>query len=328
MNITSKKEKTTQMHYKFAVNILHKNYLPHQHSILLTISGGQDSLCLLQLIIDFQNYYKWNIGLVHFDHKSRQDTYYNSQQVLSIARFFKIKTYIYEHKTQYSSETESREWRYKNIVYTASYYQYYTITSAHTKTDRSETFLQHILRGCGIDSFSSIPLRTRVTHKIAILRPLIIFSRLENLWLSRKFRLPVWSDFTNYEHNMTRNRLREELLPYLQQYFQPRIHNVIQVIADRAQIDSEYLQKATIKLYFLIKHPKFIAIKYSVLSKQPKTLQYRILKLFFKHNFNLYLTQKSMLNIFEKVQETNKSKYIVHSALKLCLAYNWFFILN
>ena len=329
MNVISKKEKTTQIHHKFAVHILYKNYLPKQHSILLTISGGQDSLCLLKLIIDFQNYYKWDIGLVHFDHRFRQDTYHNSQQVLNIARFLKIQTYVYEHKIQYYSETESREWRYKNIAYIASYYQYSVITSAHTKTDRSETFLQYILRGCGTDSFSSIPFRTRLTYNTIILRPLTIFSRLETLWLSRKFSLPIWSDFTNYERKVIRNRLREELFPYLQQYFQPRIHNVIQAIADRAQIDSEYLQKATIKLYFLIKHPKFIAINYSILSQQPKTLQYRIFKLFFKHNFNLQVTQKSVSNIIETVQAMNKQfKYIVHLKLRLCLVDNWLFILN
>ena len=329
MNTIAQKKKITQIHHKFAVHILHKNYLPSQYSILLTISGGQDSLCLFKLIIDFQDYYKWNIGLVHFDHRSRQDAHYNSKQILSIAKFFKIKTYIYEHKMPFSSEIESREWRYKNITYTASYYKYPIITTAHTKTDQSETFLQYILRGCGIDSFSSIPLRTRTTYKTTILRPLTTFSRSETLWLSRKFSLPIWSDFTNYKYNTRRNRLREELFPYLQQYFQPRIHNVIQAIANRAQTDSEYLQKATIKLYLSIKHPKFIAINYSVLLQQPKTLQYRIFKLFFKHNFNLQITHKSISDIIKTVQETDiHFIHIAHSKLKLCLAYNWLLILN
>lgn len=329
MNVILKKETTTQIHLRFVAHILYRNYLPNQSSILLAISGGQDSLCLLKLIIDFQNYYRWNIGIVYFDHKYRQDTYYNNKQVLSIAKFFKIKTYVYEHKIQHYSEIESREWRYKNIVNTASYYEYSVITTAHTKTDRSETFLQYILRGCGTDSLSSIPFRIKITHKMTILRPLVIFSRSETLWLSRKFSLPIWSDFTNYEHNIRRNRLREELFPYLQQHFQPQIHNVIQVITDRAQIDSEYLQKATIKLYFLIKHPKFIAINYSVLLKQPKTLQYRIFKLFFKHNFNLQVTQRSISDIIQIAQETNiQFKQVAHPKLKLYLAHHWFFTLK
>lgn len=329
MNVISKKEITTQTHYKFAVHVIYKNHLPNQHSILLAISGGQDSLCLLKLITDFQHHYKWNVGIVYFDHKYRQDAYYNSKQVLSIAKFFKIKTYIYEHKAKYNSEIESREWRYKNIVYTALYYQYSVITTAHTKTDRSETFFQYILRGCGTDSLRSIPFKTRIMHKVTIIRPLILFSRLETLWLSRKFSLPIWSDFTNYKYEMRRNRLREELLPYLQQYFQPQIHNVIQAIADRVQVDSEYLQKATIKLYFSIKHPKFIAINYSALLQQPEALQYRILRLFFKHNFNLRVTQKNVSNIIQMAQEKNtSSQYITHHKLKLCLAYNWFFSSN
>nr|YP_009294060.1 tRNA(Ile)-lysidine synthase [Hildenbrandia rubra]AOM67302.1 tRNA(Ile)-lysidine synthase [Hildenbrandia rubra] len=289
----------THIHKKFITYICSKYYIVNNSSILLSISGGQDSLSLLKLTLDLKKHYHWKVCLTYFDHKLREDSYFNLKQLLNILRITRLKSCIYENFSRTDAELQYREWRYKILFHIAHTNHYSKIFTAHTLTDLSETFIHHIIRGCSIDSLANISSTTKhnTLMDISILRPLLCIKRIETGWLCKKFYLPLWSDYTNYECKRTRNRLREELIPYLQQYFQPKIYCKIDTFLQNTQLDMEYLRKATIKLYYLVKHPYFVAINYSILLSHPEALQYRVIRLFFKHNFNTVLTKSTICKI-------------------------------
>lgn len=318
----------TYIHKQFLACTLCRYALPSNSSILLSISGGQDSLSLLKLIIDSQPYSKWEVGLVYFDHQLRLDSRLNLQQILNICKITNMKSYIYENKSISSFELQSREWRYRTLFHIASTYNYSKIITAHTLTDLSETFFQRIFRGSNIDSIIGISFSTQISTTTSIIRPLLEIQRAETSWLSKKFCLPLWSDYTNYVCKHTRNRLREELVPYLQQYFQPKINYKIQSLLKNTKLDIEYLQKAAIKLYFLVKHPSFVAINYSLLFNQPRALQYRVIKLFFKHNLNTTITIREIDKIINNTGEKSLKINVIYNLKMRLLSYNyWLYIL-
>nr|YP_009297575.1 tRNA(Ile)-lysidine synthase [Hildenbrandia rivularis]AOM67119.1 tRNA(Ile)-lysidine synthase [Hildenbrandia rivularis] len=318
---------STHIHQQFAIYLLNKQCLSNNLAILLSISGGQDSLSLLKIVSDFQPSYQWKIGLIYFDHKSRSDSYLNLQQILNICKTTQLEAYIYENTSRISSETKYREWRYNTMLNITIINYYSKIIIAHTLTDLSETFFQYILRGTSIDSLSSIISNVNKDIKIGILRPLLEFKRSETLWIVKKFCLPIWSDYTNYDCYQTRNRLREELIPYLQQYFQPQILCKVYSLLKTTKADIEYLHKVTTKLYFLVKHPSFIAINYWMFVKQPVTLQYRIIKLFFKHNLNLKTTTKTIYDTINVLKtKRDKTQLFNTTNLKLVINHDWLYV--
>nr|YP_009296612.1 tRNA(Ile)-lysidine synthase [Apophlaea sinclairii]AOM65752.1 tRNA(Ile)-lysidine synthase [Apophlaea sinclairii] len=317
---------TTYIHKQFISYICH-TYLIKNFYILLSISGGQDSLVLLKLVLDLQLDYHWVIGLVYFDHKLRLDSGINLKQVLNICKITQLKSYIYESIIAKYSEKIFRTWRYNILFDIASQYYYTKIFTAHTLTDLSETFLQRVFRGCNTDSITSIWPNTYKAKTLDLVRPLLSIKRSEISWLSRKFCLPVWSDYTNYQHSNTRNRLRQELIPYIQNFFQPIINNKIYSLLKNIEVDTEYLQKATVKLYSLIKHPNFVAIHYFILLNQPKSLQYRVIKLFFKHSLNKLIPIDKIDEILLILQKKQKVLLSLSNlSLKLSFTDYWLYI--
>lgn len=317
----------TYIHKQFATLISSNDYLSNHSSILLSISGGQDSLSLLKLILDIKVYYSWKIDVIYFDHRWREDSYLNLQQILNICRITQLKSYIYEHISHSKNELQCRKWRYKILFYIASLYDYSGIFTAHTFTDLSETFLLHVFRGSSTDGIASIGIKTKIYTTVSLVRPLLNTSRLETAWLSRKFCLPLWSDYTNYKCKNVRNRLRQELIPYLQQHFQPRIYGKIYSFLQNTKQDTEYLQKAAIKLYFLVKHPYFVAMNYNILLSQPQALQYRVIKLFFKHNFNVAITQQAINQVIFSYTLHMEFNFVDILGFRLVFTDLWLYVL-
>ena len=318
----------TYVHQQFLTNTLSYNCLVNNISMLLSISGGQDSVVLLKLILDIYTNHSSKIGLVYFDHKIRTDSGVNLQQILNICKVTRIRSYIYENMSTVYQEFESRQWRYNILLCLAQANHYSVLLTAHTSTDVCETFLQYIFRGSTIDSIGNIGLTTKYSRTLSIIKPLLQIKRVDTNWLSKKFCLPIWSDYTNYECINTRNRLRAELIPYLQQHFQSKLYYKVNSFLQSTKLDIEYLQKVTIQLYNLVKHPYFLAIGYDVLSKQPRNIQGRVLKLFFKHNFNMtisYATVNVILNNLISTQ--NKLNLMPSSKFKLLLTNSWIYVL-
>ena len=121
------------------------------------------------------------------------------------------------------SEQAAREWRYKNLIKTAK-----DITSqnpkgfcshvltGHTGSDRAETFLLNLARGSDLAGVSSIPEVRALNNKVKLIRPLLNFSRNETAEICHQFKLPIWIDPSNENINLSRNRVRQKVMPVLE----------------------------------------------------------------------------------------------------------------
>nr|WMP11776.1 tRNA(Ile)-lysidine synthase [Laurencia australis]WMP11987.1 tRNA(Ile)-lysidine synthase [Laurencia australis] len=300
---------------------------------LIAISGGQDSIFLLNLIENFQDKYKEmqekeNISCIYIDHQWRQDSYEQTIHIINYIRSIKRKIYVYQLPNNLLSEKLCRIYRYHLFTKHAIKHSNKLIVTGHNETDKVETFLSNFFRGSGWQGITSLVIQSKINHNTYLLRPLLNLKRSQIYWACKKFYLPIWSDNTNYQYKFERNRTRYELIPYLKKYFNRNIESKINLVLKNCYRDNEYIRQSTIKLYLTIKHPLYIAINHNKLRKQNFAIQVKIIQLFCVHNLNFNLKHNEINKILIHINKNPIHQYflITLEYLKMHVNQNWIYI--
>ena len=313
----------TFLHKKFFFNI--KNSIPKSSNILLALSSGQDSLCLLKLIDDCLLTKSYNITGIYIDHQWKKDSLYHIQHIINLVQTKNIPLAIYQIKTRSFSEHMARENRYKALIEHAKKKQCTVIMTGHNNNDRIETFLQNIVRGTSLNGVTSLTLNKKVNSSLSMVRPLINFSRSEITWFCRLFYLPTWSDITNYNFHIKRNRIRHEIFPYLKNYFNPQIKKNLTKFIKLCCLENEYIKENTLKLYIKSRHKSIASLNIKRICEQHLVLQKRVIKLFFYYHFQKQIDMnfvKKIINIYYANECTN----IFFENLSIHYFNNWIYI--
>ena len=286
---------STFLHHRFYRNIHY--FIKDPKSILIAISGGQDSTCLMYLLHNLLNIKYFKLEAIYIDHQWQKSSKKHIKHIMSLTKTINIKLYIYQIKSPVFSEMQARKLRYELLIKHALKYKYKYIATGHTENDKIETCLQNLFKGTTTDGLTSLKTIKIITQDLYIIRPMLNFQRQEVEWLCRKLYIPIWSDITNYNFSITRNRLRYELISYLRQYFNPNIENSLSNFLKIASNDNDYIKENCIKLYIKTKHKKFVAFNLLKLKRQHITLQIRTAKLFFQYHFNRSINNKTLHKI-------------------------------
>ena len=118
-----------------------------------------------------------------------------------------------------SNENDARKWRYKKALKLANYYNYKYIATGHTETDNLETFFLNLFRGSSFINLQQIKKYSKIKNNKLLIRPLLELSRTDIYLFSKVYSLPLYKDETNQKKSFLRNRIRNQLLPYLKLYF-------------------------------------------------------------------------------------------------------------
>ena len=255
------------LHAKVHQTLRSRQLLARNQRLLVAVSGGQDSLCLLQIIQDLQPRWQWQIGVIHCDHQWRSDSAANAQFVKAWVEAQHIPFYLCQFnanqpqndrsfQSEAQSEATARQWRYQQFLQIAFDYDYPCVLTGHTASDRAETLLYNLMRGSGSDGLGALQwkrsfeesftsnLDLSLTHSpITIVRPLLNLKRQETAQFCQAFKLPIWEDSTNHDRHYQRNRIRLELLPYLQEHFNPQVSLQLAQTAELIQTDVQYLEQ-------------------------------------------------------------------------------------
>nr|QCI06527.1 tRNA Ile-lysidine synthetase [Erythroglossum lusitanicum] len=278
---------------KYIFNTIKKHKIS---SILIAISGGQDSIYLTDLIKNLKSQCNINqIEYIYVDHQWKIDSVKQIEHIINYLKPSKNNLNIYQIKKIILSENLSRIYRYHTIINHAIKYKYSIILTGHSQTDKLETFLLNLTRGTSLEGATSLTLHRKLNYNIHIIRPIINSNRSNINWYCRKFSLPNWSDTTNNYYTMQRNRVRYELMPYLRKYFNINIEKNLNIFLKTCFNDNEYIKQNTIKLYLNIRHNRYIAINLSYTNQQHISIKYRILQLFFYHNFCILLNNNMLI---------------------------------
>lgn len=273
----------TPFHAKIHRTIRARHLLERKQRILVAVSGGQDSLCLIKLLLDLQSKWDWHLGIAHCDHGWRPDSQANAQHVAKLAQTWNTTFYLQTASEDLSinSEAKARNWRYQVLADIALEYNYNCIVTGHTASDRAETLLYNLMRGSGADGLQALHWKRPLDDDLMLVRPLLEITRSQTGQFCQDLQLPIWEDSTNQDLKYARNQIRQELIPYLQENFNPQVESALFQTAELLQAEVEYLEQAARELQEQVvdrENSDFFRLNRSILKKAPLALQRRLMR--------------------------------------------------
>jgi tRNA(Ile)-lysidine synthase len=274
------------MENKFILNLQDKCRINFEKPIILGISGGIDSVCMLDL------FSKLEIAVIvaHYQHGLRDSAESDAIFVEKLA-----EKYNFPFEVQYgkideiakieglSVEETARNYRYQFLFETAEKYSAQSVAVAHNADDQIETVLMHLLRGSGLsglagmDQFSII----KTFHiNIPIIRPLLNIWRSEIESYTKLNLIEYKIDPTNMETKYNRNKIRHEILPYLEQSY-PGLRRRLWNMALVLRSDEVILENNVNEIFEIICHNhgnRFLELKTIPFINLNEGLQRRLIR--------------------------------------------------
>lgn len=217
--------------------------------IIVGVSGGPDSLCLMEAMR--QAGYK--IIVAHFNHQLRPESAQDARSVEKIAALLMLGSMIdgadvraYAESEKLSIEEAARNLRYRFMFSLARDQNAQAVAVGHTADDQVETVLMHFLRGSGLAGLKGMTHSTIVKtfdSEIPIVRPLLNYWREETVIYCASTGLRASYDSSNDSMNFQRNRIRHLLLPTLESY-NPKFREAIQRMSQSLKTDHDFLNDA------------------------------------------------------------------------------------
>jgi tRNA(Ile)-lysidine synthase len=231
----------------------------HQHTlvgdnarVLVALSGGPDSVALLYLLLELQEAGELTVaGVAHFNHQLRgvdadQDESFCRAMAGSLGLPIEVAradVRAVAREARRSVEDVARELRYAFFDDAVLRAGAEAVAVGHSRDDQAETFLLRLMRGAGARGLAAILPRAG-----RVIRPLLEISRAELRRYAANRQLPFRTDATNDDLSIPRNRVRHELIPYLEREFSPGIRAVLAREAAIARGDEDRLQDEAIDL--------------------------------------------------------------------------------
>ena len=219
--------------------------------IVLGVSGGPDSIAMLDILKDLRNKFEFEIYVCHLNHMIRGQDAINDQKYVeqycnkNQIEFFTKNVNIIEISNNQKIGTEEcgRNARYNFFEEILEKTKSNKIATAHNKNDNAETVLMHLLRGSGISGLKGIkPIRNN-----KFIKPLIECDRKEIEEYCKQKNLNPCIDKTNFENTYTRNKIRNIVIPYIKKEFNPNIIETLFRLSEVVSSEDEFLDRITQK---------------------------------------------------------------------------------
>lgn len=235
-------------------------------NIVIGVSGGPDSMALLNLLINLKKDKKINceITVAHINHGIREEAEEETKYVENFCKQYEIECFIKKEKVEklakeqkIGTEEAGRKLRYNFFAEVSSKVNANKIATAHNANDNSETVLMNLIRGTGTSGLKGIEAKRDNKY----IRPLIEITRKEIEEYCEVNKLEPKQDKSNSENIYTRNKVRNILLPLIEKEFNPNIVNSLNRMSQIVKEENEYLQKQVHKAYEEIMIEEFIGNK-------------------------------------------------------------------
>ena len=226
--------------------------------IVLGVSGGPDSMAMLNVLneirkeaLSLEGLANFDIVVAHVNHMIREEASEDEKYVERYCKENGIKFYSksidvqeYANNKKISTEEAGRIARYDFFDEVLLKTNSNKIAIAHNKNDNAETIIMNVMRGSGVSGLKGIePKRDKY------IRPLIECERYEIEQYCEEEKLEPRIDKTNFENEYTRNKIRNIVIPYIKQEFNPNIVETLNRLSNLVSEEEKYINKQVEEIY-------------------------------------------------------------------------------
>jgi len=285
------------------------NLIQPNDKIVLGVSGGPDSISMLNILNEIKKQYEFEIYVAHVNHMIREEANDDEKYVQTYCEKNNIQCYVKRIDVQQIANTKKigteeagRNIRYEFFEEVMKSVGANKIAIAHNKNDKIETIIMNLLRGSGLSGLKGIePIRDK-----KYIRPLIECERQEIEQYCEEKQLDPRIDKTNFENDYTRNKIRNIVIPYVQKEFNPNIVETMDRLSQVATDESDYINSQVQKIYqkmLIEKTDKQIVLNLKEFNEQDKVIKKRI----------ILLVTKELMGSTQRIEKIH-----IEDIIKLC----------
>ncbi|HRC80531.1 MAG TPA: tRNA lysidine(34) synthetase TilS [Sedimentibacter sp.] len=234
------------MHELIKNNIINKKLIVDGDNILIALSGGPDSVFLFHNLRKLKDIISFNLYASHINHMYRgKDAMHDEEFVRDLCQKYGVRLFVkrknaaeYARELKVTEEEAGRVLRYGFFNENLSQIGGGKIALAHNLNDQAETVLQRLIRGTGIDGLSAMSFQ-----KSNLIRPMLNVSRDEIMAYLHGNNYRYCIDITNSQDIYGRNKIRLNLIPYLEKNFNPNIQVTLSRMAEAMERDKKIIEK-------------------------------------------------------------------------------------
>lgn len=286
---------------KFKNFIEENNLIEKGDSIVSAVSGGSDSVFMLEMLLAIKDDYDLKIIVSHVNHglrgaEAQRDEDFVKKLAEKNGLIYEVEHidmagYAKEHSL--TCEEAGRKLRYLFFEEIKEKYKADKVAIAHNENDVAETIFLNMFRGTGLDGLESIPLR-----RDFYIRPILCFEKSEILDFLKENNIHYVDDSTNFTNDYKRNIIRNEIIPFIKKNFNENIVSSMSRLASIAKENNLYLEDIIKDKYInIVKSNTIDREGFNELNHYEKTL---VLRKFLRENLN-YLNSISKDNIEDMI---------------------------
>jgi tRNA(Ile)-lysidine synthase len=246
--------------------------------------------------LDLQPKWNWSLAVAYCEHRWQEDSS-NARFVQGLAQSWNLPLFIKVAEQIDKTEAGARKWRYQVLTEIAQEQGFSCVATGHTASDRAETLLYNLIRGSGADGLQALTWKRALAPDVSLIRPLLTVTRAETARFCQNLHLTFWEDPSNRDMKYARNRIRQELLPYLSTHFNPQVEQTLAQTAELLQAEVDYLESEATNLLQQALDPNTGRLNRIFLRQAPLALQRRAVRQFLQ-------TKLPCSSSFEHIEKT------------------------
>lgn len=257
-----------------------KGLVQPRQALVVAVSGGMDSMVLLDLLTRLQESWNLRLAVAHVNHQLRGEESLADEEFVRAAAerrnlpfyFERVDTITLAHTGRISKQEAAREARYRFFETVRQQTASDHVATAHQADDNTETILMNVLRGGGVRGLAGIPL---YRAKGSVVRPLLFAQRKDILFHASAYGIPYRNDSSNESMHYTRNYVRKRIVPVMNREFGGDLTGALNHLADTmtrfsALLDRFVSQETVDSIRFT---GTDCAVTISSLAREPRFLQ-------------------------------------------------------
>lgn len=304
--------------------------------IALGLSGGVDSIVLFHLLVTkYKESYKELVAF-HINHGLREESYEEAEFVENFVKNYNVKFYKKElnmndlvRDSHTSEEMLARKLRYEAFEEMSSLEGGVKLVTAHHKNDQVENILMRLLSGRSMDYNLMIEEQTTIGN-LEVYRPLLNILKIDLEQYAAKNNLKYYVDSTNFDTDYTRNNIRHNIVPLLNDVNAASFDNLINFSSYYQNINTELKNKVLEAKndYVISEEEGKVELNKEKLFKNTKEEVYFLLRDILANNFGIFdVKQRALFTIIDDLKNRNNNKsYDLKNNLKIISEYNSIYI--